>query len=89
MTTEEMEARITTFSEYAISSAVNDIETIESQTLTASRVIKIYFQPGRERRAALAQVTARVADDPAAHAAGHRTRRSSCASTPPACRSSR
>jgi multidrug efflux pump subunit AcrB len=58
LTTEEMAARITTFSEYTISSAVSDVRTIESQTYPGVGVIKIYFQPNVDVEAALAQVTA-------------------------------
>ena len=36
LSTEEMAARITTYSEYTISSAVNDVRAIESQTYLAS-----------------------------------------------------
>ena len=45
-------ARITTFSEYAITSNVNDIRTIESQTLNGVAVIKIYFHPDANVEAA-------------------------------------
>src|ERR1051325_2015925 len=58
LTTEEMAARITTFSEYTISSAVSDVRSIESQTYPGVGVIKIYFQPTVNIDAALAQVTA-------------------------------
>jgi multidrug efflux pump subunit AcrB len=58
LTTEEMAARITTFSEYTISSAVSDVRNIESQTYPGVGVIKIYFQPNVDVEAALAQVTA-------------------------------
>src|SRR5262247_3761457 len=53
-----MASRITTFSEYTISSAVSDVRTIESQTYPGVAVIKIYFQPNVNVEAALAQVTA-------------------------------
>src|SRR5881296_1805543 len=58
LTTEDMASRITTFSEYTISSAVSDVRTIESQTYPGVAVIKIYFQPNVNVEAALAQVTA-------------------------------
>src|SRR6267378_2161037 len=58
LTSEDMAARITTFSEYTISSAVNDVRNIESQTYPGVAVIKIYFQPNVNLEAALAQVTA-------------------------------
>jgi len=58
LTSEDMASRITTFSEYTISSAVSDVRTIESQTYPGTAVIKIYFQPNVNVEAALAQVTA-------------------------------
>ncbi|HET8576447.1 MAG TPA: efflux RND transporter permease subunit, partial [Methylomirabilota bacterium] len=58
LSTEDMASRITTFSEYTISSAVSDVRTIESQTYPGVAVIKIYFQPNVNVEAALAQVTA-------------------------------
>ena len=45
LTPEEMEQRVTTYSEYTISSNVSDIRNIESQTLSGIAVEKIYFQP--------------------------------------------
>jgi multidrug efflux pump subunit AcrB len=45
LTPQEMEQRITTYSEYSISSDVNDIRNIELQTLSGVAVEKIYFQP--------------------------------------------
>jgi multidrug efflux pump subunit AcrB len=58
LTTEDMASRITTFSEYTISSAVSDVRSIESHTYPGVGVIKIYFQPNVNVEAALAQVTA-------------------------------
>src|SRR3989441_10584490 len=58
LTTEDMASRITTFSEYTISSAVSDVRSIESQTYPGVGVIKIYFQPNVNLEAAIAQVTA-------------------------------
>ncbi|MEX2027169.1 MAG: efflux RND transporter permease subunit, partial [Pirellulaceae bacterium] len=57
MDASEVERRITTYSEYAISSNVNDIKRMESQTLNGVAVIKIYFHPGVEIGTALSQVT--------------------------------
>ena len=42
---EEMEQRVTTYSEYSISSSVSDVRNIESQTLAGIAVEKVYFQP--------------------------------------------
>jgi len=55
---EEMERRIVTNYERALTTTVNDIEHVESQTLTGLSVIKIFFQPGAHVEAATAQVTA-------------------------------
>ena len=58
MTPREMEQRITTNFERTMSTTVNDIEHIESQSLNGVTVVKIYFQPGAKIEAATAQVTA-------------------------------
>ncbi|HTQ06002.1 MAG TPA: efflux RND transporter permease subunit [Polyangiaceae bacterium] len=55
---DEMEKRIVTNYERALTTTVNSIEHIESQSLTGVAVIKIYFQPGASIDAATAQVTA-------------------------------
>ena len=57
METSEVERRITTYSEYAITSNVNDIKRVESQTLNGVAVIKIYFHQGVNIGTALSQVT--------------------------------
>ncbi len=58
MQPEEMEKRIVSNFERGLTTTVNDIEHIESQTLTGVAVIKIFFQPGARIEAATAQVTA-------------------------------
>ncbi len=58
LTPEEMEKRIVTISERAMTTTVNDIEHIESQSLSGVGVIKVFFQPGASVDAAVAQVTA-------------------------------
>jgi CzcA family heavy metal efflux pump len=55
---EEMERRFTTISERAMTTAVNDIEHIESQSVSGISIIKVFFQPGAKIEAAVAQVTA-------------------------------
>src|SRR5579859_2202120 len=55
---EEMEKRIVNNYERSLTTTVNDIEHIESQSLTGISVIKIFFQPGAKIEAATAQVTA-------------------------------
>src|SRR6195256_4698606 len=57
METTEVERRITTYSEYAVTSNVNDIKRVESQTLNGVSVIKIHFHPGVDIGTALSQVT--------------------------------
>ena len=54
----EMEKRITTQSERSFTTTVNDIEHIESQSLTGLGVIKVFFHPGTPVDAAVAQMTA-------------------------------
>ncbi len=56
LTPEEMEARVTTYSEYSISSNVSDVRNIESQTLSGVAVEKIYFQPNVNIDLAISQV---------------------------------
>jgi multidrug efflux pump subunit AcrB len=58
LTPEEMEKRIVTISERAMTTTVNDIEHIESQSLPGAGIIKVFFQPGTSIDAAVAQVTA-------------------------------
>jgi multidrug efflux pump subunit AcrB len=55
---EEMEHYIVSTSERGMTTTVNDIEHIESQTLNGVSVIKVYFQPGAKVEAAVAQITA-------------------------------
>ena len=55
---DEMEKRFTTISERSMTTAVNDIEHIESQSINGISIIKVFFQPGAKIEAAVAQVTA-------------------------------
>src|ERR1700683_4229234 len=52
----EMEQRVTTYSEYSISSNVSDVRNIESQTLSGLAVERIYFQPNVNVDLAIAQI---------------------------------
>ena len=54
----EMEQRVTTYSEYWISTSVSDVRNIESQTLEGLAVEKIYFQPNVNVDLAIAQLVA-------------------------------
>jgi CzcA family heavy metal efflux pump len=55
---DEMEKRIVTVSERSLTTTVNDIEHIESQSYNGVAVIRVYFQPSAKVELALAQVTA-------------------------------
>src|SRR5271156_6761489 len=55
---DEMGNRITGYFERALTTTVNDIEHIESQSLTGVSVTKIFFQPKVKIDMAVAQVTA-------------------------------
>src|SRR5271167_2661619 len=55
---QEMEQRITSGVERGLTTLVNDIEHIESQSLNGIAVIKVFFQPGANIQTALAQSTA-------------------------------
>jgi multidrug efflux pump subunit AcrB len=55
---EQMATRIVVINERSLTLAVNDIEHIESQSLSGVAVIKIFFQPGADIGTAMSQVTA-------------------------------
>ena len=55
---DEMEKRFTTVSERGMTTAVNDIEHIESQSISGISIIKVFFQPGAKIEAGVAQITA-------------------------------
>jgi multidrug efflux pump subunit AcrB len=55
---EEMEKRIVTTFERSMTTTVNDIEHIESQSYSGVSVTRVYFQPNANVAVALAQVTA-------------------------------
>jgi multidrug efflux pump subunit AcrB len=57
MLPKEMESRMITVDERAMTTTVNDIEHIESQTYPGVGVIKVFFQPNANIAAANAQVT--------------------------------
>ena len=58
MSPEEMETRIVRNYEGILTTTVNDIEHIESQSIYGEGIIRIYFQPGAKIQEATAQVTA-------------------------------
>jgi multidrug efflux pump subunit AcrB len=55
---EQLADRIVSNSERSATTTVNDIEHIESQTLSGTSVVKIFFQPGANISMAVSQVTA-------------------------------
>ena len=55
---EEMEKRMVTIFERAMTTTVNDIEHIESQSFSGISVVRVYFQPNAKVELALGQVTA-------------------------------
>jgi multidrug efflux pump subunit AcrB len=77
---EEMERRIATVSERAMTTTVNDIEHIESQSVPGITVIKVFFHPGARIESAVAQLSA-ISATVTRTMPPARSRRSSCAST--------
>ena len=63
--------RIILINERVLTTSVNDIEHIESQSLDGVGVIRIYFYPGAAIAEAEAQVTATMPGAPQDHAARH------------------
>ena len=55
---DDMSGRVIYYYERTLSAQVNDIEHIESQSLPGYGVVKVFFQPGVNINAALAQITA-------------------------------
>jgi multidrug efflux pump subunit AcrB len=55
---EQMAGRITTQSQRALTTTVNDIEHIEATSYTGLGIVKVFFQPGADIRLANAQITA-------------------------------
>jgi len=56
LSTPEMEQRVTTYSQYALSSSVSGIRNIEAQTLNGISVQKVFFQPDVNLDLAIAQI---------------------------------
>ncbi len=55
---EDMERRVVLVTERAYSTTVNGIERIESLSIPGQGILKIYFQPGADIGAAIAQISA-------------------------------
>ena len=58
LSAQEMGNRIVAVNERILTTTVNDIEHIESQSLSGVAVIKVFFQPNANIQTAIAQVTA-------------------------------
>jgi multidrug efflux pump subunit AcrB len=58
LSAEEMEERITSQFERALTTTVNDMEHIESQTVNGRGIVKVYFHPNVKIEMAVAQITA-------------------------------
>src|SRR6201990_2359488 len=58
LSTPEMEQRVTTYSQYSMSSNVTGIRNIEAQTLNGISVQKVYFQPDVNPDLAISQIVA-------------------------------
>jgi multidrug efflux pump subunit AcrB len=57
LSAEEMERRVVIISERAYSTTVNGISRIDSESIPGVGLLKIYFQPGTEIGAAIAQIS--------------------------------
>src|ERR1700761_7804611 len=55
---DEMSGRIVYYYERTLSAQVNDIQHIESQSLSGYGVVKVFFQPNVDINTAIAQITA-------------------------------
>jgi multidrug efflux pump subunit AcrB len=60
LSTPEMEQRVSTYSQYAISTSVSGIKNMEAQTLNGISVQKIFFQPDVNIDLAIAQIVSAV-----------------------------
>ena len=86
---QEMEERITSNSERFVTTLVNDVEHIESQSLNGIAVVKIYLSADRQHSDGAGADDRDHADDLAARCRPARRRRWSPSTRPPRCRSSR
>ena len=60
LTPDDMEKRVVTICERAMTTTVNDIEHMESQSYSGVAVVRVFFQPNVKVELALAQITAIV-----------------------------
>ena len=68
---DEMEKRMVTITERAMTTTVNDIEHMESQSYNGVAVIKVFFQPTAKRRTRHLAGHLHRPDDPESAAPGH------------------
>src|ERR1700690_4072291 len=54
---QQLEERVVTGDERLVTTVVDNIEHIESQTVDGRAIVKVYFQPGTDVRVALTQIT--------------------------------
>ena len=85
---DDMSKRVIYFTSGRSAPQVNDIEHIESQSLPRYGVVKVFFQPGVNINAALAETTAASQTVLKYLPPGYHAALSFSPSTPPACRSS-
>jgi multidrug efflux pump subunit AcrB len=57
LSAQDMERRVVLISERGFSTTVNGIERIESQSIPGIGILRVYFQPGTEIGAAIAQIS--------------------------------
>jgi multidrug efflux pump subunit AcrB len=57
LSAQEMEKRVIFLTERALSTTVNDIDHIDSESISSVGIVKVYFQPGAEVGSAIAQIT--------------------------------
>src|SRR6202030_3991695 len=58
LSADQMANRIVAPTERAMTTTVNNIEHVESQSLNGTAVVKVFFQPHADVTAAVAQITA-------------------------------
>jgi multidrug efflux pump subunit AcrB len=58
LSADEMSNRISSIFERLLTTAVNDVQHVEAQSLRGTAVVKVFFQPGAKIDLAVAQVTA-------------------------------
>src|SRR5260370_3754056 len=56
LSTPEMEQRVTTYGQYALSTSVNGIRDIEAQTINGISVQRVFFQPDVNLDSAISQI---------------------------------